>query len=65
MAEKLMTKEEAVMNHVQKVLSLVEQGKELPVLPKGVTVKDLPENTKMLYQLKQGEVPKDMEKLSR
>jgi hypothetical protein len=61
----LTSKEEAVRNYVENVLQSVEKKKELPALPRGIVVKDLPETTRMLYQLKQGEVPKEVGKLFR
>ena len=59
MAMKLAGKEEMVLNHVEKVHRSVMEGKEIPALPKGMKLEDLPVNVRGLYELKSGKVPNE------
>ena len=56
-AMKLVGKEETILNHVEKVHESVMKGKEIPNLPKGMKLEDLPVNVRGLYELKSGKVP--------
>ena len=51
-----MSKETMVLNHVDKVRESVMKGKELPELPKGMKLSDLPATVRGLYELKSGKI---------
>ena len=56
MAMKLAGKEEMVFNHVERVHRSVMEGKEIPALPKGMKLNDLPATVRSLYELKAGKI---------